>query len=51
MTINFVLNDNEDNVTPLKTAEALVDSGQVTYLELKELVAYLSVFFDYNHTV
>ena len=51
MTVNLILDDNEDKITPMKIAEALIDSGQVTYLELKELVAYLSIFLDYNHKV
>ena len=48
MELGFILGDNEDRVTPMRTAEALVASGQFTHKELKEIIAYLSVYTKYN---
>jgi len=48
MTIGFILDDDERMVTPLKTAEAIIESEEFDYKELKELIAYLSVYTKYN---
>lgn len=48
MEIGFILDDNEGDITPMRTAHALVSSGQFTHRELKELIAYLSVYTKYN---
>ena len=49
MNIAFELDDNEKAVTPMKTADALIDWGGFTNKDLKELIAYLSVYTRYNH--
>ena len=48
MKIAYELEEHESYITPLKIAEALVDSGQLDHDEMKELIAYLSVFTRYN---
>lgn len=48
MEIGFVLRDDEVTVTPLNTAEALISSGSFTIKDLKELIAYLSVYTRYH---
>lgn len=48
MTIGFILEDNEKKVTPMKVATALVETEQFSRDELKELIAYLSVYTRYN---
>ena len=48
MTIGFTLEDHENEVTPLKTAEALIACEQFSIKDLKELIAYLSVYTRYN---
>ena len=49
MKIIFRLASEESAaITPLKTAEALIESGQFDDRELEELIAYLSVYIRYN---
>ena len=48
MKIGFELDDHEKVVTPMKVADALVDCGAFTNKDLKELIAYLSVYTRYN---
>ena len=48
MNIGFVLNDDEDTVTPLKAAESIIDADVFSIKELKELIAYLSIYTRYN---
>ena len=48
MQIGFILDENEKRVTPMKTADALINSDQFDHQELKELIAYLSVYTRYN---
>lgn len=48
MQIGFILDDNEKSVTPMKVAEALIDQEEFTHKELKELIAYLSVYTKYH---
>lgn len=49
MQLFFQLEDHETKVTPMKTADALINSDQFSYKELKELIAYLSVYTRYHH--
>lgn len=49
MKIGFELEPHESKVTPMKVADALIDSEQFGNQELKELSAYLSAFTRYNH--
>lgn len=51
MIISFELDEHESRVTPLKVADALISSDQFNREELKELIAYLSVFTRYNADV
>ena len=48
MIMSFELDEHEDQVTPIKVADALISSDQFDREELKELIAYLSVFTRYN---
>lgn len=48
MTIRFILDNDECTITPLKMAEAIIESEEFDYKELKELIAYLSVYTKYN---
>lgn len=48
MIVSFELDEHEDQVTPIKVADALISSDQFDREELKELIAYLSVFTRYN---
>lgn len=47
MKIGFELEEHESKVTPIKIAEALIEDG-FSHNELKEIVAYLSVYTKYN---
>ena len=49
MQVGFILDDHESEVTPLKTAEAIIESKQFSHNQLKELIAYLSVYTRYNN--
>ena len=51
MNIEFVLEDHEENITPLRTAEAIVSSEFFSVKDLKEIIAYLSVYTRYNNTI
>ena len=51
MQVNFILDDDESVVTPMKIAEALADIPHLSVNQLKELVAYLSVYIKYNSDV
>jgi len=48
MKIGFELEEHETSVTPLKVAEALIECESFNSNELKELIAYLSVYTRYN---
>lgn len=48
MIISFELDDHEDRVTPIMVADALISSDQFDREQIKELIAYLSVFTRYN---
>jgi hypothetical protein len=48
MQIYFTLDDNEKAITPLKVVEALIDQDIFNHKELKEIIAYLSVYTKYN---
>lgn len=48
MQIFFNLEDHENTVTPIKVANALIDCGSFTHKELKEIIAYLSVYTRYH---
>lgn len=49
MKIAFDLEVSEKKATPLKVAEALIDSELFSNKELKEIIAYLSVYTKYNN--
>ena len=49
MNIAFELNELEESVTPIKVAEALINCNQFDYRDLKELIAYLSVYTRYHN--
>lgn len=48
MELGFILDEKEDYVTPMRTAEALIAPDQFTRKQLKEIIAYLSVYTKYN---
>ena len=48
MEILFSLDDDEKKVTPMGVAAALIESEEFNRQELKELIAYLSVYTRYN---
>ena len=48
MKIGFELDEHEATVTPIKVAEALIECGQFEHKDLKELIAYLSVYTKYH---
>ena len=48
MIIGFELESHEKRITPMNTANALIESEQFTREQLKELIAYLSVYTRYN---
>lgn len=48
MKIGFELDEHEATVTPIKTAEALIECGIFSHKDLKELIAYLSVHTKYH---
>jgi magnesium-transporting ATPase (P-type) len=48
MKVAFILDDHESEVTPLKTVEAIIESNQFSHDEIKEIIAYLSVYTRYN---
>lgn len=48
MQICFMLDDHETAVTPIKVANALIEDGGFTHKDLKEIIAYLSVYTKYN---
>lgn len=48
MRVMFVLDDDEEKVTPMKVAEALIEDGHFSNKDLKELIAYLSVYIKYH---
>ena len=50
MDIQFVLNDDEDYVTPMKVADALVNVSSFSHKDIKEIIAYLTVWSKYNDT-
>ena len=48
MKVMFILDDHESNVTPMKIAQALAEDSDLDNKELKEIIAYLSVYTRYN---
>ena len=48
MQIGFTLEDHESKVTPIKVAEALIEDGSFGHKDLKEIIAYLSVYTKYH---
>lgn len=48
MIISFELEEHEKKVTPMNTAAAMIESEQFTRQQLKEIIAYLSVYTRYN---
>lgn len=48
MKVMFALDDNETKVTPMKVADALIEDGGFSNKDLKELIAYLSVYTKYH---
>lgn len=48
MTVGFIFDEDNKNVTPLNAAEAIIKSETFTIDALKELNAYLSVFIKHN---
>lgn len=49
MAISFVMEDDgKGETTPLNFANMIIDSGMYDCDELKELIAYLSIFTNYN---
>ena len=48
MIIGFELEEHEKKITPMNTAAAIIESEQFTREQLKELIAYLSVYTRYN---
>lgn len=48
MIIGFELEEHEKKITPMNTAAAIIESEQFTRQQLKELIAYLSVYTRYN---
>lgn len=50
MQIGFTLEDYETTVTPMKVAEALIEDKTFDIKDLKEIIAYLSVYTKYHAT-
>lgn len=48
MKIGFELDEHEAKVTPIKVAEALIECDQFDHKDLKEIIAYLSVYTKYH---
>lgn len=48
MKIGFELDEHEAVVTPIKVAEALIESGMFDYKDVKEIIAYLSIYTRYH---
>ena len=48
MRVAFELDEHEDKVTPIGAAYALINSDIFDEKDLKELIAYLSVYTRYN---
>ena len=49
MKITFILDDHEDKITPMKIAQALAEgTPQLSNKDLKEIIAYLSVYTKYH---
>ena len=48
MQIGYTLEDYETKVTPMKIAEALIEDKSLTIKDLKEVIAYLSVYTKYH---
>ena len=50
MEIGFMLNEHETEVTPMSTAMALTKCGQFDSTDIREIIAYLSIYVRYNPT-
>lgn len=48
MKICFELEDHEENVTPMKIADALVSDAKLSVTELQELCEYLTTFVNHH---
>lgn len=51
MTMHISLDDNETRIEPIKLARNIVDmvnEERLTHKDVKELIAYLSVYTRYN---
>ena len=48
MKIFYTLEEHEKEVTPMKVADALIEDGHFSNKDLKELIAYLSVYTKYH---
>ena len=48
MKVMFILDDHEAKVTPMKVADALIEEGRFSNKDLKEVIAYLSVYTKYH---
>lgn len=49
MQVQFILDDLEKEVTPLKTADAIINSDQFDINDLRELIAHISIYVKYKH--
>lgn len=47
MRIAFELEDHEENVTPMKIADALISDAKLSVTELQELCEYLTTFVNH----
>lgn len=47
MKVNFNMRSDEDKVTPIKIAEALINDSDLSHIELDELGDYLITFAKY----
>ena len=51
MTLSIILDENEKKVSAISLAHEIIglhETGDITQKDLRELVAYLSVYNDYN---
>lgn len=48
MKIEFYLDNENDDTTPMRVAQALIDTKCFSYRELRELSDYLSIYARYN---
>lgn len=48
MKIEFYLDNGDERATPIRVAQALVDTKLFSYRELQEMSEYLSIYARYN---